>query len=139
MIKGIAGGGVMPAKQTDKKVHNGLGERKCVAQSTPQNPSVLQNKNFVPERRRTHSKKAVELDDIRNIARGMLAAGQPVSETRLFEIIGTANSPKYRSWRYRADILRAMKQLRNYYPNGLQLVLEHSEWYLIPVGSGGEP
>jgi chromosome segregation and condensation protein ScpB len=93
-----------------------------VLEPHPQDPSVLQKKNLL------HSTKQPELNRIRDIARCILAARQPLSETRLFELVGCP--------RYRADILRAMKQLRNYYPGKLRLVLIRAEWYLVPVLDG---
>ena len=111
-----------------------LGELEGIAQSTPQTHSVLQNKNLLPPiapEGDTRSKKAKHLNEIRDTARGVVASGQRVSESRLFELIGCP--------RYRADILRAMRQLRNFYPGKLWLVLDHGEWWLVPVTGTCEP
>jgi hypothetical protein len=119
-----------PAPDTECELQ-GLGGSKGIARSIPRSSSVKSVKKFTPERRRTHSKKAVELDYIRNVARGQLAAGMPVSETRLFELVGCP--------RFSGDGLRAMKQLHKYYPDGLRLVLKNGTWWLEPVTGADEP
>ena len=73
----------------------------------------------------TPSKKAREQAQKRNLVRGLISAGQTVTENDV---------PVSR---YPADAVRALRQIHRFYPEATRLFIQNGLWTLSPIGVGG--